>query len=267
MARLVAFSYYGGKSMLSHWLLPKLPKTHLFCEPFCGSAAITLNREPSKIEIINDTNQEVVNFFKVLRDHRDEFIDKLQLTPFAKDEFILALEPTDEPIERARRFFIKIRQSYGASPLTVNVGDWVVCKSGSRESQAITTARSVDKLELVANRLRLVVIDNRPAIETIIRYDSKDALFYCDPPYVTTTCDTTKYGQFAMTDRDHRELAETLYRVKGKVALSGMRCDLYDDLYRDWHRQDKEMAKPTHKVHDGKARTRRVDSLWTNYEI
>ncbi len=83
--KLIAFGYYGGKYSHLDWLLPLLPKTRHYCEPFGGSAAILLNRDPSPIETYNDIDGEVVNFFKVLRNQPDDLIKAIALTPFARE--------------------------------------------------------------------------------------------------------------------------------------------------------------------------------------
>lgn len=95
--RRIAFGWYGGKFNHLDWLLPLLPSCHHYCEPFAGSAAVLLNREPSPVETYNDIDGEVVNFFRVLRDRTDELIKAIALTPFSREEFYLAVTPSDEP--------------------------------------------------------------------------------------------------------------------------------------------------------------------------
>src|SRR5687767_11780379 len=94
--RLIAFGWYGGKYSHLEWLLPLLPLCQHYCEPFGGSAAVLINRKPSPIETYNDLDGEVVNFFKALRDQREELVQAIGLTPFSKREFELAIkEQTD----------------------------------------------------------------------------------------------------------------------------------------------------------------------------
>lgn len=85
--KLIAFGWYGEKYSHLDWLLPLLPKTTHFCEPFGGSAAVLINREPSPIETYNDLHSEVVNFFCVLRNQKDALIEAIGLTPFSREEF------------------------------------------------------------------------------------------------------------------------------------------------------------------------------------
>ena len=102
-------------------------------------------------------------------------------------------------------------------------------------------------------------IEDRPAIEVIRLYDSKQTLFYCDPPYPhSSRSDDKAYGA-EMTDEEHRRLAAVLNRVKGKVAISGYRCGLMDALYKDFKRHD-ALAKICHSV-----KKLRKEALWTNF--
>ncbi len=96
--RKIAFGWYGGKFSHLDWLLPLLPESHHYCEPFGGSAAVLLNREPARIETYNDLDGEVVNFFRVLREKKDRLIEAIGLTPFSREEFFIACEPPKSPI-------------------------------------------------------------------------------------------------------------------------------------------------------------------------
>jgi DNA adenine methylase len=107
--KLIAFGWYGGKYSHLDWLLPLLPKCHHYCEPFGGSAAVLLNREPSPIETYNDIDGEVCNFFRVLREDKERLIEQIGLTPFSREEFAVAcqIDPVVPPMERARRFYVR----------------------------------------------------------------------------------------------------------------------------------------------------------------
>ena len=95
MDKVIAFGWYGGKYSHLNWLLPLLPQTTHFCEPFGGSAAVLLNRKPAPVETYNDIDSEVVNFFRVLRDQKEALIEAIGLTPFSREEFELALSQPD----------------------------------------------------------------------------------------------------------------------------------------------------------------------------
>lgn len=187
--KLIAFGWYGGKFSHLGWLLPLLPKCHHYCEPFGGSAAVLLNREPSPVETYNDIDGEVVNFFRVLRDKTELLIRAIALTPFSHEEFYRAITTNGEDIsdvERARRFFVRARQARTGLAQTASLGRWANCKRTSRAGMAGVVSRwlgSIHMLPEIAERLLRVQIENRPALEVILLYDDKDTLFYCDPPY------------------------------------------------------------------------------------
>ena len=110
-------------------------------------------------------------------------------------------------------------------------------------------------------RLRSVVLENRPAVDLIAKHDAPDTLFYADPPYVHSTrthvCKNRRTAyRHEMTDDDHRELADSLCHVQGMVLLSGYRCPLYDELFGDWERRDYAAYA------DG--RRARTESIWMN---
>ena len=131
----IAFGWYGGKYSHLNWLLPLLPQTHQYCEPFGGSAAVLINREPSPVENYNDLDGEVVNFFQVLREHKDQLVEAIGLTPFSRAEFALACEPVDGSVsafERARRFFVRARQVRTGLAQTASLGRWANCRKTSR---------------------------------------------------------------------------------------------------------------------------------------
>src|SRR5690606_23548164 len=185
----IAFGWYGGKFNHLAWLLPLLPNTRHYCEPFGGSAAVLLNREPSPVETYNDVDGEVVNFFRVLRDQQEELIKAIGLTPFSREELRIASEESLEGVsdlERARRFFVRARQVRTGLAQTASAGRWAHCKLTSRAGMAGAVSRwlgSVEGLSEIVQRLLRVQIENAPAIEVIQRYDSPETLFYCDPPY------------------------------------------------------------------------------------
>jgi len=267
VSKRIAFGWYGGKFSHLDWLPPLLPKTEHFCEPFAGSAAVLINREPSPIETYNDLDGEVANFFRVLRDQKEALIESIGLTPFSREEFEQAIsKPINglSELERARRFYIRARQVRTGLAQRASAGRWAHCRLTSRAGMAGAVSRwlgSVEALPEIAQRFLRVQIEHDTAINVIKRYDSKETLFYCDPPYPHDTRGDNNAYRYEMTDNEHRELAEVLHRVKGKVALSSYHCDLMDELYSDWL----TIEGPTKIIHSVKQP--RTEVLWVNYEI
>ena len=263
---LIAFGWYGGKFSHREWLVPLLPQTHHYCEPFGGSAAVLLNREPAPVETYNDIDGELVNFFRVLREQTEEIINAIALTPFSLKEFTIACsQPTEglSDLERARRFYVRARQVRTGLAQTASPGRWAFCTGTSRRGMAGAISRwrgGLDQLPRIAERLLRVQIENRPALEVIRRYDSEDTLFYCDPPYPhESRGDSNAYG-FEMTDDAHRELAKVVHGAQGRIALSSYECALMDELYDDWNK----LYAPHRICHSVKQYRQEV--LWVNYD-
>ena len=266
--RRIVFGWYGGKFSHLKWLLPLLPKCHQYCEPFAGSAAVLLNREPAPVETYNDIDGDAVNFFHVLRDRHEELIRAISLTPFSREEYYYAIYDTNSGIndvERARRFYIRARQTRTGLAQTATLGRWANCKTTSRAEMSGVVSRwlgGIDALDDIAQRLIRVQIENRPAVDVIQLYDSPDALFYCDPPYLHVTRGDNKAYGFEMDENQHREFAEVVNNCKGMVAVSGYDHPLMDELYKSgrWYK-----TFGTNKtIHSTKDKRREV--LWTNYD-
>jgi DNA adenine methylase len=263
---MIAFGYYGGKFSHLDFILPLLPTNFIhYCEPFGGSAAVLINRPPAPVETYNDLDSEVVNFFECLRDHGKELVRLISLTPFSRAELVKALTPAAglTSLERARRFFVRARQTRTGLAQTSSEGRWAHCVLTSRAEMAGAVSRwlgSVEGLPEIVQRLQRAQIENAPATEVILRYDSPQTLFYCDPPYPHEARGDSKAYGYEMTDREHEELAKVLRAVRGAVALSGYRCPLMDRLYSDWHRVDAD----TRLCNSSKGE--RTESLWINYD-
>src|SRR5688572_10794860 len=108
-----ALRYFGSKWRLSDWIISYFVEHVAFIDVYGGSASITLHKPPSEIEVYNDIDGDVVNFFEIVRDHCEDFIRAIELTPYSRRELTKAYEPTSDPLEKARRFYIRSRQSRG----------------------------------------------------------------------------------------------------------------------------------------------------------
>ena len=264
--KMIAFGWYGGKYVHLDFILPHLPAdAEHFCDVYGGSAAVLINRVPAQVETYNDLDTELVNFFNVLRGQPDELIRSIGLTPFSREELAKACRPANGlmPLERARRFYVRARQTRTGLAQTSSEGRWAHCVLTSRAGMAGAVSRwlgSVEGLPEIAQRLQRVQIENAPGLEVIQRYDTARTLFYLDPPYVhNSRGDTVAYGH-EMSDDDHRELANLLHRIEGRAVLSGYRCPLYDELFAEWRRVD----APERICNSSKGI--RTESLWMNFD-
>lgn len=264
MARSLAFGWYGGKYSHLGWLLPLLPWTPVYCEPFGGSAAVLINREPASVEIYNDIDGELVNFFRVLRQEPEELLRQLTFTPFSREEYALAISSEGDvsDLERARRFFVRARQTRTGLGQAASNGRWAHCLLTSRAGMAGAVSRwlgGIEGLGEVAQRIMRVQIEHDDAKAVIKRYASPDTLTYCDPPYDLESRPGGRAYRYEMTKKQHEQLAALLHETEGKVAISGYRSAMMDSLYSDWNRYD----APVQVIHSSKAK--RQESLWTNY--
>ena len=264
--RMIAFGWYGGKFSHLDFILPNIPTdAKHFCDVFGGSAAVLINRPPAPVETYNDIDSELANFFRTLRDTGDELIQQISLTPFSREELVRACEyePGLSELERARRFFVRARQTRTGLAQKSSEGRWAHCVLTTRAGMSGAVSRwlgSVDGLAEITERLLRVQIENAPAEEVIRRYDTAETVFYLDPPYVhSARGDTTAY-EHEMSDEEHIALADVLSSIRGRAVLSGYRTELYDSLFADWTRID----APVRTAHS--VRKPRQESLWVNFE-
>lgn len=254
-----ALRYFGAKFQLAPWVISHFPSHVCYCEPFAGAAGVLLRKERSRIEVLNDLNGDIINFFDVLRNRTDELVRAVELTPYAREEYRRAQEPCEDPLERARRFYVWAQQGRGRAGV-VEPGGWRFMSRDTRGTTPADDFASVEHLYDVARRLTRVHIESADAALCVKRFDTPETLFYVDPPYVAETRGGRWSGsayRFELTDADHRALAEVLHAVKGMVVLSGYPSELYDvELYAGWHRVEREALA------DGTER--RTEVLWIN---
>lgn len=239
--------YFGGKWQVADQIISHFPPHTVYVEPFGGGASVLFQKpRPSGkkgIEVYNDLDGDVVNFFRVLREQPENLIRAIYLTPFAKEEYELSQTPATgiDNLERARRFFVRSWQGRGGPTRSWRTG-WRRVKLASVGAGQIAPYRFavVDHLWVVAERLRGVQIENDDAFNLIRRFDSESTLFYCDPPYpaMTRSHRWRRNGyRHEMTDDDHKRLADLLHKVCSMVVISGYPGELYEELYGGWARE------------------------------
>lgn len=235
-----AFACIGGKAGLADKIIPYIPPHVTYCEPFAGGAAVLLNKPPSLVEVVNDINGDIVTFWRVLRDQRDAFIEALQATPYARDEYAacdLAWRNQDPAtdVERARRWYVLMRQSFGGKFRNA----WGYSAGATSRGMAMTVARwmnSIDQLPEIAARIMRVQIESGDWSAMFDRYDGPETAFYCDPPYHP---DATRDRAYAseMTAADHTRFIDRVLLARGMVLISAYAAPEYDRLAaHGWHR-------------------------------
>ena len=248
-----ALRYYGGKWNLAPWIISHFPPHKNYVEPCGGAASVLLQKPRSPLETYNDLDGNVVNFFRVLRDKPDELIQKIKLTPWAREEFDNAKRMDGCPVERARKMVI-------VSWMGTNGGTNLDNSGLNFRTQVNGVSRcgdiSSNALYEIACRLQNVQIEKLPVIECICKYDGVDSLIYVDPPYISETRTDSSVYAFEWNEENHVNAAELLRNAKGFVVVSGYACPLYTDIYEShgWRRVDKESQTNS----GGK----RIESLW-----
>jgi DNA adenine methylase len=244
---------FGGKHNLAPWISSYFPENHIgYVEPYCGGAAVLFRKRPSDVEVINDLNGEILNFFDVLRDRADELVRAIDLTPYSRAEHKRAMVLVDDPLERARRFYIRSQQSFSSGEAQ-RTPSWRFQINGH---SLVNRWNKTSHLWVAAHRLKNVQLECDTAEAIINRFDTPSTLFYVDPPYVHSTRTSTNDYAFEMTDDEHTALAKQLNAVEGMVVLSGYDCELYRDLYAGW----KFVSIETDTVQ----KTKRTECLWIN---
>lgn len=182
--RLSAFPYPGGKTPYVEQILQHFPDHRRYIEPFGGGGALLLNKPPSYVEVFNDLNDDVIQFFRVAREHREELADWLRHVPYSESLYsdwqsaYDAGERPDDDVKRAGRWFFLRYTNYGGSP-DRRAG----FKRPGKRSEARSFRGGIKDIQYVVDRLQDVTIANEDYSTILERYDHPEALFYCDPPY------------------------------------------------------------------------------------
>ena len=242
-----ALRYHGSKWLLAQWISSHFPPHECYVECYGGGAGTLLQKARSWLEVYNDLDHQVVNYFRVLRERPEELVRLIRLTPYSLIEWELAQDADSDPLEAARRLYIRSFQGIAGPTAQWRTG-WrrqkLITKSNGQEKMtpAACSFMGTEHLFEIAERLRGVEIDCKPALEIIERYDSSQTLFYLDPPYPSSTRSRGKKQAYAyeMTDEQHQELARAVHKVHGMVLISGYQCEMYDELYHGWPRVEKE---------------------------
>jgi DNA adenine methylase len=258
------FCYAQGSYRLVKKLLALIPPHDVYVEVFGGAANLLFAKEPSKIEVYNDINSELVNFFRVLRDDEkwQKLQEKLLLTPYAREEFNLALQQAEglDEIERARRFFVCVQMSFAGKGETFGYSRIV--------SRPTAYFNKIAQFDYFHKRLKTVIIENSDFEEIIRRYDTPNTFFFCDPPYIEHRA-KSKALNLEMPLEDHERLVRTILQAKGKVLLLGFSHPIYEKLEKQgWQVKRFKVAINLTSPHQtGSKRHHQYRYAWMNYRI
>lgn len=235
--------YHGGKFRLADWIISHFPKHETYVEPFGGGASVLLSKTPSRMEVYNDLDSDIVNFFEILRDQQlaEELAQQIELTPYSRVEFLNARDETSDRIERARRLVVRAQMGFGSAGATRAKTGFRLDTARSGSDIVTIWQRQPEIIIQAAARLKKVLIENRDAIKVIQDHDREDTLFFIDPPYVheTRTIGDRAY-RHEMTNADHEQLINVLNSCKGKIILCGYDHPIYEAL--NWKKVIKSVA-------------------------
>jgi DNA adenine methylase len=260
------FGYFGSKNKIALQLCTHLPPHNCWVEAFCGSAALTLRKKPAPIEVINDFDHQIVNFFKQLRDNSAALCDQIELTPYAEQELINARLATEglSDLEKARRFLVQSMMAINGV-FGEERGGFSYSDSYSRNGHDARVNRwnnLPERLKLVVKRLKDVRIENKDAVKILNKYINRPAtLVYLDPPYLGKR--TNGYNKDANDEAFHKKLLTLANRAKCMIFISGYESSLYDLMLTEENGWQRKTIETTTKGVTGTS-FERSEIVWMN---
>ena len=222
-----------------------------YCEPFCGAASLFFAREPAPVEVLNDLNGDIVNFFRCLQNKEtfEELRHRISYTPYARAEFTRALEivysDCEDPVDRAWAFFVAQNQSVGGTGALRGrkLAGYNWGRTFTSQRYVAHTVNSwlmrISMLDAFRWRLMHAQIDCRDAIEVIKYWDNDEAVFYIDPPYLDITRVDKKVYTYEPDKKYHEGLVRCLTELKGYAVLSCYDHEMYHLLLEHgWAKKD-----------------------------
>lgn len=249
--------YPGSKKRIAPWIIENMPRHHSYLEPFFGGGAVLFEKEPSRIETVNDIDGDVINFFRVIQnpESRVRLQKWIAYTPYARDVYEEAFAESDDPVERAGKFAVRSMQGFGFRTGTKD--GWKRDGHGREAAYAVRNFNDLpEAIAGMAARLKQVQIENRPALEVIRSFNHENVLIYADPPYAPSTRTKRQY-RYEMTEQDHKELLQVLTQSKAKVMISGYDCELYEGYLHNWRKKQIPLRTRNASI--------RTETIWMNY--
>ena len=255
-------TYYGGKQSMLRDILPLIPEHQIYVEPFFGGGAVFWAKEPTKCEVINDVNGNIVNFYEVLKHNFFSLREKIESTLHSRDIYKKALVVYDLPwlfdrTVRAWAFWVVTNQGFASK-----IGTW----GYDRSKRAHNIAAKVEAFkEDLSDRLRYTQVENNRASKVIMSRDTPETFIYADPPYIDT--DQGHYGGYG--EQHFKEDLEALSKVEGKFLLSSFRSEILDRYIKRYKWHTKQVVKMSSASNGAKAdrSKKKVEILMANYPI
>lgn len=204
--------YIGGKNRLATKIISLLPEHTTYVEPFAGGAQVLFHKPPSEVEVLNDLDFDIVNFFRVCQWHYEELVRYLRYCVASRKLHELHVKSNPETltdIQRAGRFFYLQKNSFGGLVLKQKF------HYGVTQPSNYNLARIPEIIERAHHRLQKVQIESLPYEQILERYDRPTTCFYLDPPYWER-----KLYKFNFTESQFIDMEQRLRVLKGKFILS-----------------------------------------------
>ena len=251
----VLLKYPGAKNRLAPWIVSHIPPHKVYCEPFLGSGAVFLNKEPAYNEILNDLDDDIYNFFKAVRENPEGLCKLIEATPYSRTEYSAVY--MDEPVsdlEQARRFAVKCWQGFGCGNKYKNGYRRGIGAASPNPAKA--WAKLPDTIRLSTERLKNAQIEHKDALELISDLYGEDTFIYIDPPYLQDTRKKYLYNH-EMTDEQHVELLRVVKESSCKIMISAYENELYNEQLKGWRKE--------HKSTTAECSRKRTETLYMNY--
>lgn len=255
-------SYYGGKQQMLRHILPIIPVHHLYCEPFCGGAAVFFGKDPAAVEVINDLNEELINFYVTAKNYFPELNKKVKATLHSRKMHQHAWQIYCDPAQHdqvSRAWAVWVLSTQGFSSQLSK--SWGYDRKKGSMAIKVTNKKRQFTLEL-CDRLEQTQIECRDATAVIKAFDCDNAFFYVDPPYPNT--DQAHYSGY--TTQDLERLLDVLVTLKGRFLLSNYPQEIiqsYSARYNWFNRQFKMPVAASKKA----VRPTKIEVLTANYPI
>jgi len=235
---------YGGKGLMARKLLPMIQYPHgTYVEPFAGGASIFFGKQPMGVEVLNDLEEGVVGFYKLVQNPElfPEFYRRVYLTPYSREEYYYCRDTwkQESGMLRYYKWFIAKKQSFSGEGR--DYSSWSYGRSISSNgmgSKPSAFLYMIDALPAVHRRLLKTVIEYMDFRDVIKKYDAYNTFFYIDPPYMLETRNFKWGYTHELGTIDHKELIEMLLGIKGKALVSCYDHEIYQRLLKyNWNRK------------------------------
>lgn len=251
--------WVGGKSKLANLLLPMFPEHNGYVEVFGGSAYMLFTKEPSRWEVLNDFDSELMNFWFVIKNSKDQFIKSFDFTLVSRETFneykqIYKNKTEEDCIKRAHIFYYLVKSGFGADMTSP-------CFGTGKDRNRLRLEQIEDDIDQAYKRLQKVTIENKSFEGIFKTYDSPDTFFYLDSPYRNTK----QYAVGKFTDEQYKLLAECCKNAKGKWLYTINDDEYIRELFKDFNIITHDVYYSVCKTNSGRKDFKEL--IITNYDI